>query len=105
MVHEEIVATDPDTGRAEAHVSSRRLGLLDIAAQLNRPDDICTEAFEQHSDKRCCQRQNASIQGQSLEEVCNQFGELDPLAYIDGVQPTSASGFCQGAQLWTGVPA
>ena len=84
VVHEEVVATDPDTGRAEAHVNSRRLGALDTAAQLYRPDEICKEAFEDHSDMLCCQRQIASILGEALEQVCSQMEELDPLASTEG---------------------
>ena len=60
-LHEETVGVDPDTGRPEALVNSRRLGVLDVAAQLYRPSEICAEAFEHHDDKLCCQRQIASI--------------------------------------------
>ena len=105
VVHEETVATDPDSGRAEAHVNSRRLGVLDTAAQLYRPDDICKEAFEQHYDLLCCQRQIASILGKDLEQVCHQLDELDPLASTDGVQCTSSAGFREGEGIWDGVSA
>ena len=79
VLHEETVATNPDSGRPEAHVNSRRLGvLLDVAAQLYKPEAICKEAFEHHGDKLCCQRQIAAILDLDLGHVCNELEALEP---------------------------
>ena len=77
-MNEETVGVDPDTGRPEALVNSRRLGMLHATAQLYKPETICKEAFEHHSDRPCCQRQIASILGVSLSEVCEHLEDLEP---------------------------
>ncbi len=61
ILHEEMVAADPDSGRPEAHVNSRRLGMLNVAAQLYKPEANCKKAFEHHGDKLCCPRQIAAV--------------------------------------------
>ena len=54
---EETVATNPDTGRGEAHVNEgtvndRAMGALDIHHHLYKHDAICKEAFQDHNDKK-----------------------------------------------------
>ena len=87
-IFEETIATDPDSGQAEAHVNYRRMGCwVDLSSQLYRPQDLCEEAFEHRDDKLCCQRQIARVLGIELDAIIAMLDELDPLASAEGCTP------------------
>ncbi|MCP3866237.1 MAG: hypothetical protein GY695_24480, partial [Aestuariibacter sp.] len=84
-IHEEVVATNPDTGEGEAHVVlDRRTGGRPVAmSQLLEAEAVCDEAWEQHDDKLCCPRQMAAILRRDMGEICEDLSTAHRALYPD----------------------
>ena len=92
--------TDPDTGRPEAHVSNRRLGVqLGASAQLYRPEAMCAEDFRSKDDKLCCPRQIAELLCEDLGKVAMALEALEPDFGRRGVHHGAAPEVRGGAGL------
>ncbi len=77
-----MVATDPDTGLAEAHTFlDRPTGTRPIMANFLFPDALCEEAFEEHDDMLCCPRQMAAVLHRDFGEICNDLTTIERLLY------------------------
>ena len=82
LISEETVATNPDTGLAEAHVVlDRRVGARPVFNQFLFADALCDEAFEEHDDKLCCPRQIASILNIDIGVVCEDLSTVERALY------------------------
>jgi hypothetical protein len=79
VVAEETVGTDPDTGRAAAHVvMDRRVGAHPVPpATMLFPEAVCETAFEQHDDNLCAPRQIAALLKRDLHEICDELRAVE----------------------------
>ncbi len=81
-IHEEVVATDPDTGTAEAYTFlDRPTGTRPVLANFLFPDALCEEAFEEHDDMLCCPRQMAAVLKLDIGNVCSDLSVIERILY------------------------
>jgi hypothetical protein len=75
----EMVATDPDTGEAEAHVVlDRRVGALPLPPPTRLfPEAVCPEAIESHDDIQCAPKQIMSILKRDFDDVCDALRDAE----------------------------
>ena len=87
-VSEELVAVDPETGHAEAHVSTldRRIGARPVAAHFPFLEELCDEAYEDRGDMLCAPRQLAKVlqlKEAGFDDLCSDFDAIAQELYPD----------------------
>ncbi len=81
-IHEETVATDADTGIAEAEtVLDRPTGARPVFGNFLFPEALCDEAFEEHDDMLCCPRQMAAVLKADFGAICTDLSAIERQLY------------------------